>query len=53
MVLFSETRAASGTVVLDGGHELYAFLDEYRFAGVGILIHSRLAQQICRVHHVS
>ena len=40
-VLFSETRAASQSIQLDGGHMLYTMKGESVASGVGILLHSR------------
>ena len=53
IVLFSETRASSGSVILDGGHKLFTFLGDHRYAGVGILVHADLVADVCRVHRVS
>ena len=53
IVLFSETRAASRSVVLDGGHKLFAFLGDHRYAGVDILVHADLVGDVYRVHRVS
>ena len=40
IILFSETRAASATVILDGGHKLYTVHGNVseQASGIGILV---------------
>ena len=54
-ILFSETRAASNTCVVDGGHKLYTNLGSNFAAGVGILIHRRHCGPDAkhRIHRIS
>ena len=43
IIPFSETRASSGTKVLDGGHVLYSTIDKNNVcAGVAILLHANM-----------
>ena len=53
VILFSETRAASGTVALDGGHVLYSHIDGNAFAGVGILLHAKHIRKNIQIHAIS
>ena len=52
IVLLSETRAPSATMVLDGGHVLYTELDDNKFVGVGILLHAKHARKTNKMHAV-
>ena len=52
IILLSETRAPSQTLVLDGGHLLYTELVDNKFAGVGILLHSRHVRKTNKIHAV-
>ena len=52
VVLLSETRALSQSLVLDGGHLLYTELDENKFAGVGILLHSKHVRKSNKMHAI-
>ena len=45
VVLFSETRRASGAVDFDGRHRLYSSHQPTSCAGVGILVHERHCKQ--------
>ena len=49
VILFSETRAESGDVILEGGHRLILERGEYRASGVGVLVHSTLVSQIRKI----
>ena len=53
VVLFSETRAAKGNVILDGGHALYTNIGDNAFAGVGILLHAKHVNKSNRIYNVS
>ena len=53
IILFSETRAESQTVEMEGGHRLYLHRGEYVASGVGVLIHARLVDSIRSTHFVS
>ena len=54
IVLFSETRASSGTKVLDGGHILYSTIDESNpYVGVAILLHAKHFNKNIRVYRTS
>ena len=53
IILFSETRAESKTVEIEGGHCLYLHRGEYVASGVGVLIHARLVDSIRSTHFVS
>ena len=54
IILFSETRATSGTKVLDGGHVLYSSIDPNNaYAGVAILLHTKHVKKNIRVHRTS
>ena len=54
IILFSETRAISGTQVLVGGHVLYSNIDvNNKYAGVAILLHAKHVKKNIRVHRIS
>ena len=53
VVLFSETRATTNMVILDGGHALYTSISDNACAGVGILLHERHVKQHNRILNVS
>ena len=53
VILFSETRAASGILTLDGDHVLYTHIDDNAFAGVGILLHAKHIRKNIQVHAIS
>ena len=53
VILFSETRAASGKQVLEGGHVLYTQIGTNKLAGVGILLHSKHVKKSNCVRMVS
>ena len=53
VILFSETRAATNNVTLDGGHVPYTNLTDNAYAGVGILLHAKHVKQSNRIHNVS
>ena len=53
IVCFSETRAADGDVVLEGGHRLLSSLGQERHAGVAIFLHARWAANIIKYEAVS
>ena len=50
VICFSETRAEKADVILQGGHRLITALYDYKFAGVGILIHRRWADKVTQIH---
>ena len=49
IVCFSETRAASDDIVLDGGHRLISGLEGSRHLGAAVLLHARLADKVSRM----
>ena len=54
IVLFSETRAPSGKVILDGGHVLYSNIGtDNAYAGVAILLHAKHCKKNTCVHMIS
>lgn len=53
IICFSERRAFSEKISLEGGHVLYLNLSNTSSAGVGILIHKRLASFVRREHYIS
>ena len=54
IVLFSETRASSGKVVLHGGHVLYSNIGiNNAYAGVAILLHAKHVRKSTCVHMIS
>ena len=55
IILFSETRAASATVILDGGHKLYSVHgnDFEKVSSVGILVEKQLVHSVIDVHRCS
>eukprot|EP00973_Karenia_brevis_P049700 6900361-Karenia_brevis.AAC.1 len=53
VILFSETRAETDDVLLDGGHRLILYRNEYYASGVGILIHARHTNYVKAIHRIS
>ena len=53
VVLFSETRASQGKVILDGGHALFTNISDNPFAGVGILLNAKHVNKSNRIYNVS
>ena len=53
IISFSETRAQSQTIDLEGGHRLYLPLEENVATGVGILVHRHRVRYIRKVHFIS
>ena len=53
VVFFSETRAKTSIVILDGGHALYTNRIGNRYVGVGILLHAKHVKQSNRIHYIS
>ena len=53
IVLFSETRAMTGRIILDGGHALFTSITDNAFAGVGILLHAKHVNKSDCIHNVS
>ena len=53
VIFFSETRAATNKLILDGGHALYKNLTDNDYAGVGILLHTKHVKQNNSIHNVS
>ena len=50
VICFSETRAASADVILDGGHRLITGLGDSRHEGVAVLLHASLADKVKRIN---
>ena len=55
IIFFSETRASTASVILDGGHKLYTVHgnDAEVASGVGILVHVKYARAVIAVHRCS
>ena len=53
IVLFSETRAPSSEVTLEGGRKLFLDLGDYVAAGAGILVHERMSPTSEKSVHVA
>ena len=53
IILFSETNTSPLDAILDGGHRLICYRDEYYAFGVGILIHQRWLDSIRYIHRIS
>ena len=53
VVCLFETRAADGNYIVRGGHRLFCGSDEFIYAGVAILVHSRWASSIIQFHKIS
>ena len=52
-ICFSETRAAEGDLLLDGGHRLFCSNGRSNFSGVAVLVHARWSGQIISYRAVS
>ena len=53
VVCLSETRAEDGNYTLDDGHRLFCGRNEFKYAGVSILVHARWTGSIVRFCKVS
>ena len=52
-ILFSETRAVTNKIILDGGHVLYTNFTDNDSVGVGILLYAKHVKGNNSIHNVS
>lgn len=53
VVCLSETRIVDGNYTIRGGHRLFCGRDEFVYARVAILVHTRWALSIIQFHKIS